>query len=194
MHKGYKGLSAYLPSGWQWLLPVGLLVWPWRDCPWTADKRQSGPECSGQCEELSTSCLFVHCAIVCVPRLQDGRGAVHLACEGGHAYLVKTLVEEFVMSPVTRDNVSILTAHELRYARRWWVPCTVLMKGEILKGCTVKLPTIVCNRNERIYLHIFVWVYCQSPFPFHQCGWPLCSSIMDLAYVLWAYVFACNIP
>ena len=59
-------------------------------------------------------CLFVHCAIVCVPHLQDGRGALHLACEHGHAQLVKTLVEEFRMSPDTRDNVSILTVHELQ--------------------------------------------------------------------------------
>ena len=59
-------------------------------------------------------CLFVHCAIVCVPHLQDGRGAVHLACEGGHTHLVKTMVEEFGMSPDTRDNVSILTVHEYK--------------------------------------------------------------------------------
>ena len=59
-------------------------------------------------------CLFVHCVIVCVPHLQDGRGAVHLACEGGHVQLVETLVGEFVMSPDTRDNVSILTVHELK--------------------------------------------------------------------------------
>ena len=56
-------------------------------------------------------CLFVHCVIVCVPHLQYGRGAVHLACEGGHVQLVETLVGEFGMSPDTRDNVSILTGH-----------------------------------------------------------------------------------
>ena len=59
-------------------------------------------------------CLFVHCAIVCVPHLQDGHGALHQACEGGHTQLVKTLVEEFGMSPNTRDNVSILTVHKYR--------------------------------------------------------------------------------
>ena len=32
---------------------------------------------------------------------------------GGHVQLVKTLVEEFGMSPDVRDNVSILTVHEL---------------------------------------------------------------------------------
>ena len=46
--------------------------------------------------------------MVCVPHLQDGRGAVHLACEGGHTQLVQTLVKEFGMSPDIRDNVSML--------------------------------------------------------------------------------------
>ena len=58
-------------------------------------------------------CLLVHCVIVCVPHLQYGRSAVHLACEGGHVQLVETLVGEFGMSPGSRDNVSILTVHEL---------------------------------------------------------------------------------
>ena len=51
--------------------------------------------------------LFVHCVMVCVTHVQDGRGAVHLACEGGHTQLVQTLVKEFRMSPNIRDNVSI---------------------------------------------------------------------------------------
>ena len=59
-------------------------------------------------------CLFVHCVIVCAPHLQDGCGAVHLACEGGHVKLVETLVGEFGMSPDTRDNMCILTVHELK--------------------------------------------------------------------------------
>ena len=45
--------------------------------------------------------------MVCLPHVQDGHGAVHLACEGGHAQLVQTLVKEFGMSPDIRDNVSI---------------------------------------------------------------------------------------
>ena len=45
--------------------------------------------------------------MVCVTRLQDGDGAVHLACKGGHAHLVKTLVDKFGMSLAIRDNVSI---------------------------------------------------------------------------------------
>ena len=45
--------------------------------------------------------------MVCLPHLQDGRGAVHLACKGGHTQLVQTLVKEFGMSPNIRDNVSI---------------------------------------------------------------------------------------
>ena len=45
--------------------------------------------------------------MVCVTHLQDGRGAVHLACEGGHANLAKTLVDQFGMSMDVRDNVSI---------------------------------------------------------------------------------------
>ena len=56
--------------------------------------------------------------------LQDGRGAVHLACKGGHVQLVKILVEEFGMSPDVRDNVSILTVHELStYTCMWWEVC-----------------------------------------------------------------------
>ena len=45
--------------------------------------------------------------MVCVPHLQDGYGAVHLACGGGHTQLVQTLVKEFGMSPDIRDNVSM---------------------------------------------------------------------------------------
>ena len=54
--------------------------------------------------------------MVCVTctHLQDGRGAVHLARVNGHAELVQTLVDEFGMSPEVRDNVSILTVHELK--------------------------------------------------------------------------------
>ena len=44
--------------------------------------------------------------MVCLPHLQDGCGAVHLACEGGHTQLVQTLVKEFGMPPNIRDNVS----------------------------------------------------------------------------------------
>ena len=44
--------------------------------------------------------------MVCVTHLQDGRGAVHLACKGGHTHLAKTLVDEFGMSLAIRDNVS----------------------------------------------------------------------------------------
>ena len=56
--------------------------------------------------------LFVHCVMVCVPHLQRGHGAIHLACEGGHVQLVETMVGEFGMSPDTRDNVKISTVHE----------------------------------------------------------------------------------
>ena len=45
--------------------------------------------------------------MACATHLQDGDGAVHLACAGGHAQLVKTLVDEFGMSMDVRDNVSI---------------------------------------------------------------------------------------
>ena len=45
--------------------------------------------------------------MVCVTHMQDGDGAVHLACEGGDAHLVKTLVDEFGMSLDIRNNVSI---------------------------------------------------------------------------------------
>ena len=53
----YKGnvMSTSLPSEWPGLLAVGLCVGPSRDCPWTAHKRQSRPECGGQCEELISS-------------------------------------------------------------------------------------------------------------------------------------------
>ena len=44
--------------------------------------------------------------------MQDGCGAVHLACKGGHVQLVKTLVEEFGMTPDVRDKVSILSVHD----------------------------------------------------------------------------------
>ena len=57
--------------------------------------------------------LFFHYVIVCVPHLQDGCGAVHLACGGGHVQLVKTLVEEFGMTPDVNDKVSILSVHDL---------------------------------------------------------------------------------
>ena len=52
-------------------------------------------------------CLFVHCVMACATHLQNGCGAVHLACAGGHTHLVKTLVDEFGMSMDIRDNVSI---------------------------------------------------------------------------------------
>ena len=45
--------------------------------------------------------------MACATHLQDGHSAVHLACEGGHAHLAKTLVDEFGMSMDIRDNVSI---------------------------------------------------------------------------------------
>ena len=45
--------------------------------------------------------------MACATHLQDGRGAVHQACAGGHAQLAKTLVDEFGMSLEIRDNVSI---------------------------------------------------------------------------------------
>ena len=61
--------------------------------------------------------------------LQDGRGAIHLACKGGHVQLVKTLVEEFGMSPDVRDTVSILTVHELsRMYFMWWEVCKELLQ------------------------------------------------------------------
>lgn len=65
-------------------------------------------------------CRFVHRVIsslcIHVPHLQYGNGAVHLAHVSGHVQLVKVLMEEFGVSPETRDNVSILTAsdHELK--------------------------------------------------------------------------------
>ena len=52
--------------------------------------------------------------LVCVPYLQDGCGAVHLASEGGHAELVQMLMGEFGFPPDTRDNVSILIVHGLK--------------------------------------------------------------------------------
>ena len=45
--------------------------------------------------------------MVCLPHLQDGCGAVHYACGGGHTQLVQTLVKEFGMSPDIMDNVSM---------------------------------------------------------------------------------------
>ena len=45
--------------------------------------------------------------MACATHMQDGWGAVHQACEGGHTHLVKTLVDEFGMSMDVRDNVSI---------------------------------------------------------------------------------------
>ena len=58
--------------------------------------------------------VSVHCVIVCIPHLQDGHGALHLANKGGHAELVQMLVQEFGFPPDTSDNVSILIAHELK--------------------------------------------------------------------------------
>ena len=48
-------MTANLPSVWPGLLPVGLWGGPSRDCPWTAHKGQSWPECGGWCEELTSS-------------------------------------------------------------------------------------------------------------------------------------------
>ena len=117
LHKSYKGLPVYLPT----YLQVGndcFLLACWLDHEeivrelLTKDKvDQNVVDNVRNCPVL---CLFVQCAIVCGPHLQDGSGAVHQACERGHAQLVKTLVEEFRMSPDTRDNVSILTVHELK--------------------------------------------------------------------------------
>ena len=52
--------------------------------------------------------------VVCVPHLQDGRGALDWASKGGHADLVQMLVQEFGFPPDTRDNVSILIVHGLK--------------------------------------------------------------------------------
>ena len=86
-------------------------------------------------------CLFVHCVIVCVPHLQYGRGAVHLACGGGHVQLVETLVGEFGLSPDTRDNVSILTVHELKLQTGDMYPVPVLYYY------------ILCGFGERVWTH-----------------------------------------
>ena len=51
--------------------------------------------------------------VVCVPQLQDGRGALDWASEGGHSHLVRMLVGEFRFPADTRDNVSILIVHGL---------------------------------------------------------------------------------
>ena len=51
--------------------------------------------------------------VVCVPHLQDGCGALHLACQGGHTELVRMLVKEYWFPPDRRDNVSILIVHGL---------------------------------------------------------------------------------
>ena len=45
--------------------------------------------------------------VVCVPHLQDGRGALDWASKGGHTELVQMLVDEYGF-PDTGDNVSIL--------------------------------------------------------------------------------------
>ena len=56
--------------------------------------------------QFSISLSIIVYILACVTHLQDGDGAVHLACEGGQAHLVKTLVDEFGMSLDIRDNVS----------------------------------------------------------------------------------------
>ena len=48
-------MSANLPPGRPGLLPAGLWRGSSRDCPWTAQKRWSGPERSGWCEEITNS-------------------------------------------------------------------------------------------------------------------------------------------
>ena len=58
--------------------------------------------------------VSVHFAIVCIPHLQDGHGALHLASKGGHAELAQMLVKEFKFPPDTSDSVSILIVHELK--------------------------------------------------------------------------------
>ena len=95
-----------------------------------------------------TVSLSTACVIVGVPHLQYGRGAVHLACRGGHVQLVKTLVEEFEMSLDIRDDVSSLQCTRLHL---WGVILSCVWLCADIKGKLAQVDSMRCNVTQLVH-------------------------------------------